>query len=303
MSFMSDHIQEFGAEPMAKVLSIAPSTYRRHASMVRNPDLRSRKANQDEADLAEIKRVYHDESDGIYGTRKVWHQLKSEGYAIAKCTVERLMQRAGYQGLVRGKPVITTNPDKALPCPEDRVNRAFHASYPNQLWVCDFTYVKTWQGDVYVAFVIDVFARRMVGWKVSTSMTTAFVLDALEQALHQRRPISVDGIKPIHHSDRGSQYMSFKYSERLEEAGVDMSVGSVGDSYDNALAESTIGLYKTEVVERIGPWKSRADVEWQTARWIKWYNTKRIHSSIGYLTPSQKEETYLKEKHGYDLAA
>ena len=171
------------------------------------------------------------------------------------------MQKAGYQGLVRGKPVITTNPDKTLPCPEDKVNRAFHASYPNQLWVCDFTYVKSWQGDVYVAFVIDVFARRIVGWKVSTSMTTAFVLDALEQALHQRRPASVDGIKPIHHSDRGSQYMAFKYSERLEEAGIDMSVGSGGDSYDNALAESTIGLFKTEVIERIGPWKSRADVE------------------------------------------
>ena len=207
---MSDHIQEFGGEPMAKVLSIAPSTYRRHAAMMRDPDLRSDRAKQDEVDLAEIKRVHLTQSDGIYGTGKVYHQLKAEGHSIAKCTVERLMRKAGYQGLVRGKPVITTNPDKALPCPEDRVNRAFHASYPNQLWVCDFIYVKTWQGDVYVAFIIDVFARRIVlrrcsGWKVSTSMTTAFVLDALEQALHQHRPMSVDGVKPIHHSDRGRQ--------------------------------------------------------------------------------------------------
>ena len=186
------------------------------------------------------------------------------------------MRQAGYQGLVWGKPVITTNPDKALSCPEDRVNREFHASYPNPLWVCDFTYVKSWQGDVYVAFVIDVFARRIVGWKVSTSMTTAFVLDALKQALHQCSPASINSIKPIRHSDRVSQYMSFKYSERLEEAGIDMSVGSVGNSHDNALAESTIGLYKTKLIERIDPWKSRAGVEWQTARWIKWTSLRTL---------------------------
>ena len=300
---MTDNIEDFGAEPMCKVMQIAPSTFRRRRALALNPDLRSDRAKKDEADLAEIKRVYDKQSGQVYGSRKVWHHLKSEGKAIAKCTVERLMRQAGYQGLVRGKPVITTNPDARLPCPEDRVNRAFSAQRPNQLWVCDFTYVKTWSGNVFVAFVIDVFARRIVGWKVSTSMTTRFVLDALEQALHQRRPVPVEGKKLIHHSDRGSQYMAFKYSDRLEQAGVDMSVGSVGDSYENALAESTIGLFKTEVTKRMGPWKSMGPVEWETAKWVKWYNTKRLHSAINYQTPSQKEETYLKETHGYELAA
>ena len=207
-------------------------------------------------------------SRGRYGARKVWHELRREGHDIARCTVERLMKVMGLQGVVRGRAVITTNPDTAQPCPGDKVNRAFVAAMPNQLWVSDFTYVSSWQGMVYVAFIIDVFARKIVGWRVSTSMTTGFVLDALNQAICQRAPSEAD--KLIHHSDRGSQYLSIRYTERLAEAGIDTSVGSVGDSYDNALAESIIGLFKTEVIKFLGPWKSVSQVEWETLKWVDW---------------------------------
>lgn len=210
------------------------------------------------------------------------------------------MKVMSLQGVVRGKKVITTNPDTAQPCPDDRVNREFVAKSPNQLWVSDFTYVSSWQGTVYVAFVIDVYARRIVGWRVSTSMSTAFVLDALNQAICQRMP-SETGL--VHHSDRGSQYLSIKYTERLAEEGIDPSVGSVGDSYDNALAESTIGLFKTEVINFLGPWKSVGQVEWQTLKWVAWYNNERLHSAIGYQTPKEAEDAFYANLDGYDIAA
>jgi len=211
------------------------------------------------------------------------------------------MKASGLQGVVRGKRVVTTNPDTSQPCPDDKVNRTFKAAAPNQLWVSDFTYVSTWQGMVYVAFVIDVFARRITGWRVSSSMTTAFVLDALNQAICQRVPAQADGL--IHHSDRGSQYLSIKYTERLAEAGIDASVGSVGDSYDNALAESIIGLFKTEVINFLGPWKSTSQVEWETCKWVAWYNTQRLHSAIGYITPNEAEDAFYADLNAHDKAA
>lgn len=250
--------------------------------------------------MAAIKQVF-DGSRGRYGARKVWHQLRREGRDIARCTVERLMQIMGIQGVVRGKKVITTNPDTAQPCPDDKVNRAFVADMPNQLWVSDFTYVSSWQGMVYVAFIIDVFARKIVGWRVSTSMTTGFVLDALNQAICQRAPSEAD--KLIHHSDRGSQYLSIRYTERLAEAGIDTSVGSVGDSYDNALAESIIGLFKTEVIKFFGPWKSVGQVEWETLKWVGWYNNTRLHSAIGYVTPHEAEEAFYASLNDAEKAA
>ena len=248
----------------------------------------------------EIRRI-HDESRSRYGARKVWHQLRRENKDIARCTVERLMKVMGLPGVVRGKQVITTNPDASQPCPDDKVNREFKAQSPNQLWVSDFTYVSTWQGMVYVAFVVDVFSRRIVGWRVSTSMTTAFVLDALNQAICQRSPEKGGGL--IHHSDRGSQYLSIKYSERLADAGIDPSVGTVGDSYDNALAESIIGLFKTEVTKLLGPWKSMGQLEWETLKWVDWYNTKRLHSAIGYVTPHEAEEMFYETLNAHEKAA
>ena len=250
IAFIDDHRCVHGVGPICRVLGIAPSTFYSFKAGERDPALASDRAKQDRLDLAAIKEAF-DDSRGRYGARKVWHQLRREGRDIARCTVERLMKVMGLQGVVRGKKVITTNPDTAQPCPDDKVNRAFRADMPNQLWVSDFTYVSSWQGMVYVAFVIDVFARKIVGWRVSTSMTTGFVLDALNQAICQRAPGEADNL--IHHSDRGSQYLSIRYTERLTEAGIDTSVGSVGDSYDNALAESIIGLFKTEVIKFLGP--------------------------------------------------
>ena len=250
--------------------------------------------------MVAIKEAF-DGSRSRYGARKVWHQLRREGRDIARCAVERLMKVMGLQGVVRGKKVITTNPDAAQPCPDDKVNRAFVADMPNQLWVSDFTYVSSWQGMVYVAFIIDVFARKIVGWRVSTSMTTGFVLDALNQAICQRAPSEAD--KLIHHSDRGSQYLSIRYTERLAEAGIDTSVGSVGDSYDNALAESIIGLFKTEVIKFLGPWKSAGQVEWETLKWVDWYNNTRLHSAIGYVTPHEAEEAFYASLNAGEKAA
>lgn len=227
------------------------------------------------------------------------HQLRRDGYDIARCTVVRLMHLHGLQGVVRGQKK-TTIPDAAQPCPDDKVNRQFVAAMPNQLWVSDFTYVSTWAGMVYVAFVIDVFARKIVGWRVSTSMTTSFVLDALNQAICQRCP--TDG-GLIHHSDRGSQYLSIRYTERLADAGIDTSVGSVGDSYDNALAESIIGLFKTEVINFLGPWKSMAQVERETLQWVSWYNKERLHSAIGHRPPQEVEEAFYEQMKTLEKAA
>lgn len=226
----------------------------------------------------------------VYGADKVWRQLNREGVSIARCTVERLMRQQGLQGARRGKQLRTTRSDRKAACPLDRVNRQFKADRPNQLWVSDFTYVSTWQGWLYVAFVIDVFARRIVGWRVSNSMTTDFVLDALEQALHARQPEGNGRL--IHHSDRGSQYVGIRYSERLAEAGIAPSVGSRGDSYDNALAETINGLYKAELIHRRGPWKTRESVELATLEWVAWFNHHRLLESIGYIPPAEAEANY-----------
>ena len=229
----------------------------------------------------------------VYGADKVWRQMNREGIAVARCTVERLMRQLGLQGARRGKKVRTTISDSKAPCPLDRVNRVFTAERPNQLWVSDFTYVSTWQGWLYVAFVIDVYARRIVGWRVSSSMQTDFVLDALEQALYDRQPERSESL--IHHSDRGSQYVSIRYTERLAQAGIEPSVGSRGDSYDNALAETINGLYKTELIHRRAPWKTRESVELATLEWVHWFNHLRLLEPIGYIPPAEAEANYWRQ--------
>ena len=229
----------------------------------------------------------------VYGADKVWRQLNREGHPVARCTVERLMKRQGLQGVRRGKIVRTTIADTSAPCPLDKVNRQFKADRPNQLWVSDFTYVSTWQGWLYVAFVIDVFARRIVGWRVSSSMCTDFVLDALEQALHARQPGKSGRL--VHHSDRGAQYVSIRYTGRLAEAGIEPSVGSRGDSYDNALAETINGLYKAELIHRCAPWKTKAAVELATLEWVSWFNHHRLLEPIGYIPPVEAEASYYQQ--------
>ena len=280
------------------MLQIAPSGYRRHAAAQRNPALRCARAQRDDALVPEIERVWHANFQ-VYGADKIWRQLNREAVPVARCTVERLMKRLGLEGARRGKVVRTTIPDKALPCPLDRVNRQFRAERPNQLWVADFTHVSTWQGWLYVAFVIDVFARRIVGWRVSTSMHTDFMLDALEQALYARQP-ELGSL--IHHSDRGSQYVSIRYTERLGEAGVEPSVGSRGDSYDNALAETINGLYKTELIHKRGPWKNRESVELATLEWVSWVNHHRLLEPIGYIPPAEAEAQYYRQLANTDAA-
>jgi len=242
-----------------------------------------------------------DDNFQVYGVRKVWRQLKREGEDVARCTVARLMRGMGLQGAVRGKRVKTTISDSAAPCPLDKVGRQFQAARPNALWVSDFTYVATWAGFVYVAFVIDAFARRIVGWRVSRTAHAGFVLDALEQALHDRRPVRGGGL--VHHSDRGVQYVSIKYTERLIEAGLVPSVGSVGDSYDNALAETVNGLYKAEVIHRRGPWRSFEAVEFATLEWVDWFNNRRLLEPIGNIPPAEAEARYYAQAEGHPLAA
>ena len=278
IAFIDDHREVYGVEPICKVLPIAPSTYHAQIAQRIDPSKRSARAQRDAELKIEVQRVFA-ENFGVYGARKVWRQLRREGFAVARCTVERLMASLGLQGAIRGKPVRTTISDKAVPCPLDHVNRQFHAVRPNALWVSDFTYVATWTGFVYVAFVIDAYARRIVGWRVSRTAHASFVLDALEQALHDRRPVHRGGL--VHHSDRGSQYVSIKYTERLVQAGVEPSVGSVGDSYDNALAETINGLYKAEIIHRRGPWRSLEAVEFATLEWVDWFNNRRLLEPIG----------------------
>lgn len=273
-------------------MQVAPSGYWRHAAQQRNPALQCARGQRDEVLSVEIERVWQANLQ-VYGADKVWRQLRREGTDVARCTVERLMRRAGLRGVMRGKVVRTTVSDAKAPCPLDRVNRQFTAQRPNQLWVSDFTYVSTWQGFVYVAFVIDVFARRIVGWRVSSSMRTDFVLDALEQALYDRQPERSDAL--VHHSDRGSQYVSIRYSERLAEAGVEPSVGSKGDSYDNALAETINGLYKAELIHRRARWKTREAVELATLEWVSWFNHHRLLEPLGYIPPAEAEANYYKQ--------
>ena len=242
--------------------------------------------------VVEIERVWNANLQ-VYGADKVWRQLNRESITVARCTVERLMRAQGLHGVVRGKVVRTTLSDSKAPCPLDRVNRQFKAERPNQLWVSDFTYVSTWQGWLYVAFVVDVFARRIVGWRVSRSMSTDFVLDALEQALYARQPGAHEAL--IHHSDRGSQYVSIRYSERLADAGIEPSVGSKGDSYDNALAETINGLYKAEMIHRRAPWKTKESVELATLEWVAWFNHQRLLEPIGYIPPAEAEANYYRQ--------
>jgi transposase InsO family protein len=300
MDFIEESREAFGVEPICKALQFAPSTYYDRRAIVRDPERASRRAKSDAAMSLRIDGAWEDNRK-LYGARKIWHVLRRDGQDVARCTVERLMRALGIRGVVRGKRVVTTNPDTSLPCPDDKVNRTFKADRPNKLWVSDFTYVPTWSGTVYVAFVIDVFARRIVGWRVSTSMTTKFVLDALDQAIWQRK--TQDNKSLVHHSDRGSQYLSIKYTERLAEARIDLSVGTVGDAYDNALAECVIGLFKTEVINQIGPWKSMREVEWETVKWVDWYNNRRLLAPIGYIPPAEAEEAFYANLNTIDMVA
>jgi putative transposase len=300
IAFIDAHRDVYGVEPICKVLPIAPSTYHAYAARRADPNKLPARAKRDEALKAEIRRVF-EANFRVYGVRKVWHQLAREGIAVARCTVVRLMRAMGLAGAVRGKPVRTTICDRAVPCPLDRVNRQFRAPRPNALWVSDFTYVATWAGFVYVAFVIDTYARRIVGWRVSRTAQAGFVLDALEQALHERQPIRRAGL--VHHSDRGGQYVSLRYTQRLAEAGIEPSVGSVGDSYDNALAETVIGLFKAEVIHRRGPWRSLEAVEYATLEWVDWFNHRRLLEPIGNVPPAEAEARYYEQTEALSLAA
>lgn len=299
VTFIDTHRAEYGVEPICSVLPIAPSTYYAHAKRKKNPELRSARAKRDEVLRVAIQRVYNDNFQ-VYGVRKVRRQLEREKLPLARCTVERLMREMGLKGAIRGKSYkVTTTSDESLERPEDLVQRAFTATRPNQLWVADLTYVATWAGFVYVAFIIDVFSRCIVGWRVSRSLRSDLALDALEQAL-AARPTDE---KLIHHSDRGVQYLSIRYTERLKEAGIEGSVGTVGDSYDNALAESVIGLFKTEVVRRRGPWRSLEAVEFATLEWVYWFNQKRLLAPIGFVPPMEYEEMYWRDQAAVKAAA
>jgi putative transposase len=300
IAFIDQYRSAYGVEPICRVIKIAPSTYHAYAHRRLNPETVPERVRRDGGLKPEIQRVF-DENFGVYGARKVWRQLKREGFDVARCTVERLMRVMGLQGVIRGKRVRTTVPDKAVPCPLDHVNRQFRPSRPNTLWVSDFTYVATWAGFVYVAFVIDAYARRIVGWRANHTAHAGFVLDALEQALAERKPVSGGGL--VHHSDRGVQYVSIKYTERLAEAGLVPSVGSVGDSYDNALAETINGLYKAEVIHRCRPWRSFEAVEFATLEWVDWFNNRRLLSSIGNIPPAEAETAYYSSLEELKIAA
>jgi putative transposase len=291
--FIDDHRATYGVESICAVMPIAPSTYFRCGAQRQDPTTRSARAQRDDDLRVEIQRVY-DANFQVYGPRKVWRELRRTGVDVARCRVERLMRAMGLAGAVRGRAwVTTTQSQPALDRPRDLVDRAFQATRPNQLWVSDFTYVATWAGFVYVAFVIDVFARRIVGWRVSSSLRTDFVLDALEQAIHARGGALPAGL--VHHSDQGPQYLSMRYTDRLADAGIAPSVGSRGDAYDNALAESVIGLFKTEVIRRQGPWRHLEAVAFATLTWIDWFNNRRLLEPIGYVPPAEYEARYSEQ--------
>ncbi len=293
VAFIDEHRDEHGVEPIAAELQIAPSTYYEHKAAQADPSRRSARAVRDAGLQVEIRRVF-DENYGVYGHRKVWAQLNREGIDVARCTVQRLMRQMGLHGAVRGRSFkVTTRPDETARRPPDLVGRQFTVDAPNRLWVSDLTYVATWRGFVYVAFVIDAYARRIVGWRVSNSLRTDLALDALEQALHDRLPLRTGTL--IHHSDRGGQYLAIRYTERLAEAGIEPSVGSVGDSYDNSLAESIIGLFKTEVIRPRGPWRNIDDVEFAVLEWVDWFNHRRLLEPIGMIPPAEKEEQHYRQ--------
>lgn len=289
VSFIDEHRDAYGVEPICAVLPIAPSTYYEHKACQADPGRFSARAKRDAELQVEIRRVW-DENFQVYGIRKVWRELQREKIRVARCTVGRLMRAMGLRGAVRGRTFKTTVADDTAVRPLDLVSRDFTARRPNELWVADLTYVATWQGFVYVAFVIDVFSRMIVGWRASRSLRTDLALDALEQALWARP----DTKRLVHHSDRGVQYLSIRYTERLAEAGIEPSVGSVGDSYDNALAESVIGLYKAEVIRRRGPWRNLEAVEFATLEWIDWFDNRRLLEPIGNVPPVEFEETYYR---------
>jgi putative transposase len=296
IAFIDEQRKQYGIEPICRVLPIAPSTYYEHAAQRRDPERMSARAKRDEVLKAAVKRVF-DSNFGVYGVRKVWWQLLREGVAVARCTVERLMRTLGLKGVVRGKPARTTVGDKTAPCPLDHVNRQFHAPAPNRLWLSDFTYVATWSGFVYVAFVIDAYARRIVGWRASRTAHASFVLDALEQALYQRSPERGAGL--VHHSDRGSHDRLILPSTCPSNTpidwrllGIEPSVGSIGDSYDNALAETINGLYKAELIHRRGPWRSFDAVEFATLEWVDWFNHRKLIGPIGNIPPAEAEQRY-----------
>ena len=290
VAFVDKHRVPHGVEPICAMLPIAPSTYYAHKVVQRDPSKRSARALRDAELRVEIRKI-HDDNYSVYGVRKVFCQLLRDDRKVARCTVERLMRLEGLRGAVRGRTFKTTIPDDMAHRPQDLVQRKFVASRPNQLWVADITYVSTWSGFVFTAFVTDVFSRRIVGWRVSSSLRTDLALDALEQAIHARP--GREGL--IHHSDRGCQYLSICYTDRLVEAGIEGSVGSVGDSYDNALAESINGLYKTEVIRRRGPWRGVEDVEFATLKWVDWFNNRRILGPIGNQPPAEFERTHYRQ--------
>jgi transposase InsO family protein len=300
IAFIDDHRGEHGVEPICKQLPIAPSTYHDHLAKRADPARLSGRARRDVELKPEISRVF-EANFRVYGVRKVWRQMRREGFDVARCTVARLMKDMGIEGVIRGNKIRTTIADKAAPCPLDRVNRQFRAPAPDMLWVSDFTYVATWTGFVYVAFVIDAYARRIVGWRVSRTAHAGFVLDALEQAVHQRCPAKGTGL--VHHSDRGAQYLAIKYTERLSEAGIEPSVGSVGDSYDNALAETINGLFKAEVIHRRGPWRNFDAVEYATLEWVDWFNNRRLLEPIGNIPPAEAEANFYAALERTDMAA
>jgi putative transposase len=290
VGFIDQHREKFGVEPICAVLPIAPSLYYDLKARERDPRRRPARTRRDERLGEDIRRVWREHRE-VYGVRKVWKQLRREGQVVARCTVARLMRHLGLAGVMRGRKfTVTTIPETAAARPPDLVTRQFQAVRPNQLWVADLTYVATWRGFVYVAFVIDVFSRRIVGWRASTSLRTDLALDALEQALYERPITPAQPL--VHHSDRGVQYLSIRYTERLAEAGIEPSVGTTGDSYDNALAESVIGLFKTEEIYRRGPWRRLEDVEFATLEWVAWYNGSRLLEPLGYVPPAEFEKAY-----------
>lgn len=291
VSFIDEHRDQYGVEPICQVLPIAPSVYYERKAREADPRLLPPRQRRDGELRGEIRRVW-EENYRVYGSVKVWKELKRQGIVVARCTVERLMAEMGLRGVVRGRTCRTTRPDPRADLLPDLVQRRFTAVRPNQLWVADLTYVATWGGFVYVAFVVDVFSRFIVGWRVSRSLRTDLALDALEQAIYERCGDGTTGL--IHHSDHGSQYLSIRYTERLREAGIEPSVGSVGDSYDNAMAESIIGLFKTEVIWAQGPWRTLEDVEFATLLWVSWFNHGRLLEPIGYVPPAEYEEAYYE---------
>jgi transposase InsO family protein len=293
VTFIDQQRSAYGVEPICDVLPIAPSTYFRCKVQQRDPSQRSTRAQRDAVLKAIIQRIWTEQHQ-VYGSRKVWKQMGREGLREARCRVRRLMRELGLTGAVRGRAwTTTTRPEGTTDQPADLVRRQFTATRPNQLWLADFTYVATWRGFVYVAFVIDVFARRIIGWRVSSSLRTDFVLDALEQAIYDRCGDDIRDL--VHHSDRGVQYLAMRYTERLADAGIEPSVGSRGDSYDNALAESVIGLFKTEVIRPKGPWRTLEAVEFATLEWVDWFNTRRLLEPIGYIPPAEYETHYYEQ--------